>query len=220
MRLAVLISGRGSNLRALMGACSDPDFPASVALVICNRPGAKGIETADAAGIPVRLIDHKAFLNRADFDAALDKALRAARIELVCLAGFMRLLTEDFVTTWAGRMINIHPSLLPAFRGTDVHARAIAAGVKISGCTVHFVTPEMDSGPIVAQGAVPVLDDDTPETLAARILEAEHVLYPMAVRLIAEGRVRIEDGVTRVRDGDLPSSGTAALMWPRSRGGR
>lgn len=202
MKLGVLISGRGSNLRALIEACRDPAYPAEIALVISNRPGAAGLQAAREAGIPTRVIDHKAHDSRAAFDAALDAALHEAGVELVCLAGFMRLLTEGFVTGWQGRMVNIHPSLLPAFKGRDVHARALAAGVKIAGCTVHFVTPEMDSGPIIAQAAVPVLEGDTPETLAARILAAEHRLYPAAVRLIAQGRVQVEDGIAHVKGAD------------------
>lgn len=214
MKLAVLISGRGSNLRALIGSCADPAYPATIALVISNRPGAEGLKAAEAAGIPTRVIDHKAYETRAAFDAALDTDLRAAGVELVCLAGFMRLLTDEFVSGWAGRMINIHPSLLPAFKGTDVHARMLAAGVKIAGCTVHFVTPEMDSGPIIAQAAVPVLDGDTPDALAARILDAEHQLYPSAVRLIAAGRISIESGITRL-EGAMCAPG-AILLSPHA----
>lgn len=202
MKLGVLISGRGSNLAALIDAAKAADYPADIALVISNRPNAAGLETAKAAGIPTQVIDHKAFDGREAFDAALDAALREAGIELVCLAGFMRLLTDGFVTGWQGRMVNIHPSLLPAFKGTDVHQRAIDAGVKLSGCTVHFVTPEMDSGPIIAQAAVPVLSGDTAEALAARTLEAEHRLYPAAVRLIAEGRVTLEGGIAHVKGAD------------------
>ncbi len=202
MKLGVLISGRGSNLAALIDATKAADYPAEIALVISNRPNAAGLETANAAGIPTQVIDHKEFDGREAFDAALDTALREAGIELVCLAGFMRLLTDDFVTGWLGRMVNIHPSLLPAFKGTDVHQRAIDAGVKLSGCTVHFVTPEMDSGPIIAQAAVPVLSGDTAEALATRILDAEHRLYPAAVRLIAEGRVTLADGIAHVKGAD------------------
>ena len=191
-KLAVLISGRGSNLAALIDACADKAFPAEIALVIANRPGAGGLALAKAAGIATQVIDHKTYDDRAAFDAALDAALRDVGVELVCLAGFMRLLTDAFVTSWRGAMINIHPSLLPAFKGRDVHQRALDAGVTLSGCTVHYVTPEMDSGPIVAQAAVPVVAGDTAEALADRILAAEHVLYPHAVRLICEGRASFD----------------------------
>ncbi len=191
-RLGVLISGRGSNLAALIEACRAPDFPAEIALVISNRPGAPGLAFAEQAGIPARVIDHKGFATRAAFDAALDEALRAARVDLVCNAGFMRILTPDFVEAWRDRHLNIHPSLLPAFRGLDTHERALAAGVRISGCTVHFVRAELDAGPIVAQAAVPVLPGDDPQTLAARVLRAEHRLYPWALRLVASGQAWVE----------------------------
>ena len=180
------MSGRGSNLQALIDACTDPDYPAEIAVVIANRPGAAGLDRAAAAAIPHATIDHTGFPDRAAFDAALDAALRDANVDLVCLAGFMRLLTADFVTAWTDRLVNIHPSLLPAFRGAHAHRDALAAGVRISGCTVHMVRPEMDTGPIVAQAAVPVLPGDDEATLAARVLRAEHVCYPMAVRMIAE----------------------------------
>lgn len=201
MKLAVLISGRGSNLAALIEACRAEAFPAEIGLVISNRPDAAGLALAKQAGIATQIIDHKTFDDRASFDAALDAALRASGAELVVLAGFMRLLTDDFVNGWRGRMINIHPSLLPAFKGTDVHQRALDAGVKITGCTVHFVTPEMDSGPIIAQAAVPVVAGDTSETLAARILDAEHALYPHAIRLICDGRASF-DGTDHKKEAD------------------
>ena len=191
LKLAVLISGRGSNLQALIDAAAAPDYPAEIALVIANRPDAQGLARATAAGLATRVIDHTAFPDRAAFDAALDAALRAQAIELVCLAGFMRLLTDGFVTAWQDRMINIHPSLLPAFKGLHTHARAPAAGVRVAGCTVHFVRPQMDEGPIIVQAAVPVLPDDTADALAARVLAAEHRCYPAAVRWIAEGRLRV-----------------------------
>ena len=187
----MLASGRGSNLAALIEAASDPAYPAEVVAVIVNVAGAQALTQAQAAGIQARLIEHRAFATREAFDDALDKALREARVEFVCLAGFMRLLTPGFIETWRDRMINIHPSLLPAFPGLDTHARVLAAGVKITGCTVHFLRHETDTGPIIAQGAVPVLLGDTPERLAARVLEAEHRLYPLALRLVAEGRVRV-----------------------------
>lgn len=190
--VAILISGRGSNMMSLVEAARDPNYPAEVILVISNRPEAPGLQWAAAQGLPTKVIDHKNYPNREDFDAALHEALVASGAEIVCCAGFMRLMTAGFVEKWSGRMLNIHPSLLPAFKGLDAQAQALAAGVKIAGCTVHFVEPEMDSGPIIAQAAVPVADDDTPDTLAARILSAEHKLYPHALRLVATGEARLE----------------------------
>ena len=191
LRLAVLISGRGTNLQSLIDACAEPDYPAEIGLVVSNRPGARGLERAERAGIPFAVVDHRSYPDRAGFERALDRALADADAGLVCLAGFMRLLTPRFVERWRDRLINIHPSLLPAFPGLDTHARALAAGVRISGCTVHFVRAAMDSGPILVQAAVPVLDGDDPESLAARVLDAEHRCLPLAVRLIAEGRVTV-----------------------------
>ena len=193
LRIAVLISGRGSNLQALIEACRDPGMPAEIVLVVSNRPDAAGLGRAAAAGIATRTIDHRSFADRAGFDAALDRCLREAGVELVCLAGFMRLLTTPFVTAWRDRLVNIHPSLLPSFPGLDTHARALSAGVRFAGCTVHLVRPETDSGPILAQAVVPVAPDDTPERLATRVLAAEHRLYPLALRWLAEGRVRVVD---------------------------
>ena len=187
VKVGVLISGRGSNLQALLDACADPAFPAGIALVISNVAGAQGLERATQAGVPTLVINHKDFPSRAAFDARMDEALRAAGIELVCLAGFMRLLSDGFVEGWHGRMINIHPSLLPSFKGMHTHAQALAAGVKLHGCTVHYVTPALDDGPIIAQAAVPVLEGDTEESLAARVLEVEHQLYPAALKLVTEG---------------------------------
>ncbi|MEZ5828658.1 MAG: phosphoribosylglycinamide formyltransferase [Hyphomicrobiales bacterium] len=191
--VGVLISGRGSNLQALIDAAKAPDYPAEIVLVISNVPGAGGLSRAEAAGIPTLVINHKDFPTREQFDAAIDAALRRAGIELLCNAGFMRLHTQDFVERWRDRHLNIHPSLLPAFRGLHTHARVLEAGAKTTGCTVHFVRQEMDEGPIVAQVAVPVHPDDTEEGLAARVLEAEHRLYPQALRLVASGAVRVED---------------------------
>ena len=188
LKVGVLISGRGSNLQALLEACADPAFPAEIALVISNIAGAQGLERAGQAGVATLVIDHKPFPSRAAFDSKMDEALRAAGIELVCLAGFMRLLSDGFVEGWRGKMINIHPSLLPSFKGMHTHAQALAAGVKRHGCTVHFVTPALDDGPTIAQAEVPVLAGDTEETLAARVLEAEHRLYPAALKLVAEGK--------------------------------
>jgi phosphoribosylglycinamide formyltransferase-1 len=190
-RVAVLISGRGSNLAALMAAAAAPKFPAEIVLVVSDRLDAAGLSIAARGGIPTAVVERQDFADRASFEADLDKALRSAGSELVCLAGFMRLLSADFVETWRDRLLNIHPSLLPAFPGLDTHARALATGVKIHGATVHFVRAETDRGPIIAQAAVPVLSDDTPEALAARVLAAEHRLYPLALRLVAGGAARV-----------------------------
>ena len=192
-RIGVLISGRGSNLGALIEACKAPDYPAKIVLVISNLPSAQGLLRAESALIPALVINHKDFATREGFDAALDTALNEAGVELLCNAGFMRLHSEGFVARWRNRHLNVHPSLLPAFRGLHSHARVLEAGATITGCTVHFVRPEMDTGPIVAQAAVPVLPDDTPESLGARVLDAEHRLYPHALRLVASGEVRVED---------------------------
>jgi phosphoribosylglycinamide formyltransferase 1 len=191
-RVGVLISGRGSNLQALMNACRQRDFPAEIALVVSNVPQAQGLLRAEEALISTLTINHKSYASREAFDAALDAALREAGVELLCNAGFMRLHSAGFVERWRDRHLNIHPSLLPAFKGLDTHARVIAAGVRISGCTVHFVRAEMDSGPIVAQAAVPVLGGDTAEILAARVLAVEHRLYPHALRLVASDAVGVE----------------------------
>jgi phosphoribosylglycinamide formyltransferase-1 len=206
LKLGVLISGRGTNLQSLIDACAAPGFPAEIAVVISNRPDAAGLARAAAAGIPARVVDHKRYPAREAFERDMDAALREAGVELVCSAGFMRVLTDWFVKAWWDRQLNIHPSLLPAFRGLHVHEQALAAGVRLSGCTVHFVRPEMDAGPIIAQAAVPVHDGDTPDTLAARVLEAEHMLYPLAVRLIGEGRVKVVDERV-VIDPPLPANG-------------
>jgi len=194
VRTAVLISGRGSNLAALIEACRDRAFPAEISLVICNVETAQGLSVAAAAGVPTRIISHKVFETREEFDAAIDSALTAAKIELICEAGFMRIHSDDFVRRWQGRMLNIHPSLLPAFKGIRVHRQALDAGVRVSGCTVHFVVPELDSGPIIAQAAVPVYPDDSVETLQERILAEEHTLYPAAPKKVAEGSVVLRDG--------------------------
>ena len=189
-RVAVLISGRGSNMSALIEAAKADDYPAVIAVVISNRPDAAGLERARAEGIATAVVDHTPFGDdRAAFERALDAELRRRRINLVCLAGFMRLFTPDFVERWRGRMLNIHPALLPQFKGLHTHRRVLAAGVREHGATVHFVVPEMDAGPIIAQDAVPVLEGDTEESLAQRVLAVEHRLYPQALRLVAEGRV-------------------------------
>lgn len=213
LKTAVLISGRGSNMQALVKACADKGFPAEIALVISNVADAAGLAKAQAAKIPTEVIRHGDFETRESFEAALDATLRAAGTELICLAGFMRLLTAGFVEKWRNRIINTHPSLLPAFKGLNTHVRALEAGARVTGCTIHFVRPEMDDGPIIVQAAVPVLPDDDPEILAARILEMEHRCYPLALRLIAEGRARVvNDRVAIV--GGPPSS--PALMNPTS----
>ena len=194
-RVAVLISGRGSNMAALIEAAKDKNYPAEIALVVSNKPDAGGLVTARAAGIATEVVDHARYgKDRAAFERALQEALEKHRIEIICLAGFMRLLTPWFVGQWQNRLLNIHPALLPAFKGLDTHKRALDAGAKIHGATVHFVVPEMDSGPIVAQGAVAVQPDDTEEKLAARVLGVEHRIYPLALKLLAEGRIRVENG--------------------------
>ena len=189
-RVAILISGRGSNMQALVNAARAPDYPATIATVISNRPDAPGLDWAKANAIATAAIDHRAFAGRAPFEAALQTALDGAGAEFIALAGFMRVMTPAFVEHWRDRMINIHPSLLPSFKGLHTHAQALAAGVKIAGCTVHFVRAEMDTGPIIAQAAVPVLANDTAESLAARVLVAEHTLYPAALRRVVTGEVR------------------------------
>ncbi|MQX36769.1 phosphoribosylglycinamide formyltransferase [Roseospira navarrensis] len=209
--VAILISGRGSNMMALVEACADPAFPARVALVLSNEPDAAGLTWAADRGLPVAVVPHRDHETRAAFDAAMDARIREAGARLVCLAGFMRLLTPGFVEGWGDRILNVHPALLPAFKGLHTHERALDAGAKLHGCTVHLVRPEMDSGPIVAQAAVPVLPDDTPETLGARVLAQEHRIYPLALRLLAEGRVRVS-GEACVIQGAEPSG--AALVNP------
>jgi phosphoribosylglycinamide formyltransferase-1 len=193
VRTAVLISGRGSNLAALIAGCARPGAPAEIALVLSNRPDAAGLQRATAAGVAVQTIDHRQFQAPEDFERSLNSTLEAHGIHLVCLAGFMRVLSAWFTERWRDRLLNIHPSLLPAFPGLDTHRRALAAGVRFSGCTVHLVRAEVDAGPIIAQGVVAVRPEDTPETLAARVLSAEHRCYPLALDLVASGRVRVEN---------------------------
>lgn len=190
---AILISGRGSNMQALVSAARDAGYPAEIALVVSNRPEAPGLAWAHAQGLATLAVDHKRFDTRESFEAAVQRALVEARIELVALAGFMRLMSPGFVKAWEDRMINIHPSLLPSFRGLHTHERALAEGVRIVGCSVHYVRAEMDVGPIIAQAAVPALGDDTPESLGARVLEAEHRIYPYALALVASGRAPVRD---------------------------
>ena len=211
-RVAILISGRGSNMSALIEAARQADFPAEIAVVIANRADAGGLGRAAEAGIPALAIESKPFgKDRAGFEAVLQSALDRHGIELICLGGFMRLFTAEFVQRWYGKMLNIHPSLLPSFPGLEPQAQALRAGVKISGATVHFVIPETDAGPIVMQGAVAVRDDDTPDTLAARILAIEHRIYPDALRLVASGRIRLEGDVCRTEGSGAPDD---ALVSP------
>lgn len=193
LKVGVLISGSGTNLQALIDDCARPDAESEIVRVVSNRADAFGLTRAERAGLPHRVIDHTAYESREVFEQTLTEALESSGVELVCLAGFMRVLTAAFVERWRDRLINIHPSLLPAFKGLDTHASAIAAGVRLAGCTVHFVRPEVDNGPIIVQAAVPVLKDDTSETLAARVLREEHRCLPLAVRLIAQGRVSVAD---------------------------
>jgi phosphoribosylglycinamide formyltransferase-1 len=210
-RVAVLISGRGSNMAALIEAATDKNYPAEIVLVASNRPDAGGLATARAAGIATEVIDHVAFgKDRTAFEHALQAKLEKHRIDLICLAGFMRLLSAGFVNQWQNRLLNIHPALLPAFKGLDTHKRALEASAKIHGATVHFVVAEMDSGPIIAQGAVAVRDDDTETMLAARVLAVEHRIYPLALKLVAEGRVRVVDGRCLI-DG-IPVPDSASLV--------
>lgn len=214
MRTAVLISGRGSNLQALIDAAADPAFPARITLVVSNFADAGGLERAGRAGIPTMTVSHRGHTSRESFDDRIDEALRTAEIDLVCLAGFMRVLSDKFVRRWQGRLINIHPSLLPSFKGLNVHRQVLDAGVRISGCTVHFVVTELDSGPIIAQAAVPVLADDDEDRLAARTLAAEHKLYPLALSMLAGDRVRLEG--TRAVFADTPAnSGVLFNPLPR-----
>ena len=205
MKLGVLISGRGSNMQSIANACADPDFPAEIALILSNRADAAGLDFAAERGIPTAVVDHKAFPDRDSFEAELTRTLEAAGVEFVCLAGFMRILNPGFVSAWHDRLINIHPSLLPAFKGLHTHERVLEAGARFTGCTVHFVRPEMDAGPIIIQAAVPVLGDDTPDTLSARVLVQEHRIYPEAVRLVASGDAQVSGDVVVVKS----SSGSA-----------
>ena len=208
-RVAVLISGRGSNMAALIEAAKVNDYPAKIVVVVSNKPDAAGLATARAAGIATEIVDHTKFgKDRAGFERALQAVLEKHRIEIVCLAGFMRLLTPWFVGHWQNRLLNIHPALLPAFKGLDTHKRALEAGVKVHGATVHFVVPEMDSGPIIMQGVVAVRADDSEETLAARVLAVEHHIYPRALRLVAEGRVRVKNGRCLIDEAPVPDAAT------------
>jgi phosphoribosylglycinamide formyltransferase-1 len=211
-RVGILISGRGSNMMALVEAARAGDYPAEIAAVISNVPDAAGLAWAKAQGVPSGAIDHKAYPSREAFDAVVHETLVDLGVDLVALAGFMRLQSAGFVERWHGRQLNIHPALLPLFKGLHPHRQALEAGVKLSGCTVHFVTLEADSGPIVAQAAVPVLDGDTPETLADRVLAAEHRLYPHALALVATGAARLDAGRVRIT---APADGRGCLLSPQ-----
>jgi phosphoribosylglycinamide formyltransferase 1 len=211
-KVGILISGRGSNMVSLIDAARLEGFPAEIVCVISNRPQAQGLARAKAAGIPAVAIDHKLFPSREAFETELDKALRGHGVELVACAGFMRMMTAGFVEGWRDAMLNIHPSLLPAYKGLDTHERALADGVKLAGCTVHVVRPELDAGPIIAQAAVPVLEGDTADSLGARVLEAEHHLYPHALALFASGAARVSG--ERVELQKQPINQAIPLYWP------
>ena len=190
VRVAVLISGRGSNMQSLVTAAENKNYPAEIVVVVSNKKDAKGIRFAEKKGIPVQVVEHSLYDNRQRHEDEIDKVVREAKAELICLAGYMRVLSESFVNKWEGKIINIHPSLLPSFPGVDTHERALKRGVRVHGCSVHFVTNELDGGPIIAQGVVPVHPNGNAETLAARVLEVEHRLYPHALGLIASGKIR------------------------------
>ena len=212
LKVGVLVSGNGSNLQTLIDLCATPDMPAEIALVISNKPGVMALDRAARAGIPTQVIPHQDFPDRIAFDQAMDSALRAAGVEFICLAGFMRVLSEMFVELWRDKLINIHPALLPSFKGLHTHRQALEAGVRFHGCTVHIVRPQLDDGPILVQAVVPVRPDDDEQSLAARVLKAEHRAYPLALKLIAEGRVTIDGSRARI-DGHAPDQ-TALLMNP------
>lgn len=212
-RIAILISGRGSNMRALLQACARSDFPAEAALVLSNKAGAVGLEVAKEMDVPIAVMSHEDYPDRESFEAALDARLKEEKIDFICLAGFMRLLGEGFVREWRDQILNVHPSLLPSFRGMNTHERALEAGVRIHGCTVHFVRENMDDGPIVGQAAVPVFEGDDASDLAERVLAAEHLLYPECVRLVAEGRASVRrERVMLELDSGHPAAGP--LIYP------
>ena len=208
LRLGVMISGSGTNLQALIDACASDTFPAVIEVVISNRPDAKGLDRARDAGIKAVCLDHKTYDDRPAFEDAIHECLSDHKVQLVCLAGFMRLLGANFVGRWKDRMINIHPSLLPSYKGLHTHARALEDGVKFAGCTIHYVRPEMDNGPIIMQAAIPIAPDETEESLIAKTLSYEHRMYPAAVKLIAEGKVRVSGNkVAVMEDVELPEAG-------------
>jgi phosphoribosylglycinamide formyltransferase-1 len=218
VKVAILISGRGSNMQALLEACAEPDYPAEIAIVVSNEPDAAGLQRAADAKVPTAVVNHRDYPDRPSFETALTEVLEAAGAELVCQAGFMRIVTAGFVGRWHNRLINIHPSLLPAFPGLDTHRRALEAGVKLHGCSVHFVRETVDGGPLIGQAAVPVLDGDNPESLAARVLAVEHRLYPHCLRLLAEGRLRVTGEICRVVDASAEASrNEQVLMNPAPR---
>lgn len=212
--IVILVSGRGSNMESLLAAVASGELPVRIAGVLSNRPDAKGLETAAAHGVPTCVVDHKQFAEREAFDAAMAEAIDRFSPDLVVLAGFMRILTDGFVQHFAGRLVNIHPSLLPAFPGLHTHRKALEEGVRIHGCTVHFVTPTLDHGPVIVQAAVPVLDGDDEASLAARVLVQEHQVYPLAVRWFAEGRLRLVDGRVQL---DAAQDASVSLIAPRLR---
>lgn len=217
LRVGVLLSGGGTNFQALLDACADPEFPAEIVLALSNNADAFGLQRARRAGVPTAVVDHRPYESREAFEADLQKALDAAGVEVVCLAGFLRVLTAGFVDAWRDRMLNIHPSLLPAYKGLHTHRRALADGAPLHGCTVHVVRPALDDGPLIVQAEVPVLPDDDEERLAARVLGREHVIYPLALRLLGEGRVRVVDDRVEI-DG---APGPLRLAWeatPQSAG--
>ena len=214
LKVGVVISGRGSNLQALLDACAAPAFPAQIVKVISNNPGVEGLRRAERAGIATEVINHRAFPDRPSFERALTDAMEHAEAELICHAGFMRIVTAGYLKHWYDRLINIHPSLLPAFPGLNTHRRALEAGVKLHGCTVHYVREEVDVGPIIGQAAVPVLDGDSEDSLAARVLTAEHKLYPLCLKLVAEGRVKVDGNTARVES--MPSVDPQILLSPAS----
>ncbi len=213
LKVAVLISGRGSNMGALARAAMDPDYPAEIALIISNKPNVAGIDIAIEHDIPYNVIDHKQFASREEHELALTETLREAGIQLICLAGYMMILTDRFINAWRGQIINIHPSLLPSFRGVDTHARALERGVRLHGCTVHFVNAELDAGPIILQGVVPVFPGDDVDSLSARVLELEHQLYPQALALVADRKIRWS-GDDAVFDSNVSIEDVAVLRWP------
>lgn len=212
-KVGVLISGRGSNLQALLDAAADDAYPAEIALVLSNKAGARGLERARKANVSARFLDHTLYESREAFEREVDSQLREAGVKVVCLAGFMRILTPWFVDQWKDRLINIHPSLLPAFKGVHTHERALEQGVRLHGATVHYVRPEMDDGPIIGQSAVPVLPGDDADSLAARVLEAEHALYPACLKLVVEGQARVSAERVRIPTGSAPDA-AAALHNP------
>ncbi len=207
MRVVVLISGRGTNMEALIEACRDKKYPAEIVLVISNRPKAPGLDYARRAGIRTEVVDHKEFESRDAFEQTIHNILKQAKIELICLAGFMRVLNPSFVNRWRDRILNIHPSLLPAYKGLHTHERVLEAGLRFTGCTVHFVRPEMDDGPIIIQAVVPITPEDTPDTLAAKVLEFEHRIYPEALRMMAQGQARVSGNVVHIKGKKVKAGG-------------